>query len=84
MTFAQKTLFLTPKACFLQNKTAGRPRTGTQPKVISTRNASRGSMHPEAVFYTVLVKKTKKTKNELRTLYYTRFGPQKWHESNAL
>ena len=34
ITFAQKTSFLTPKACFFLKKNAGRPHTGTQPKVI--------------------------------------------------
>ncbi len=31
-----KNVVLTPKACFLNKKNAGRPRTGIQPKVIFT------------------------------------------------
>ena len=37
--FCSENAVFNPKGVFSQKQTAGRPRTGTQPKVIFTRNA---------------------------------------------
>ena len=73
--FLQKQISVAQTVTFLRKKTAGGHAPGLK----------QGLYVPEMLHLThFLLKKLKKTKKELRTRYYTRIGPQKWHESNAL